>query len=131
MKYSKEQYEEKLVYDLKLHDSEVRGIKFEHGVMTIEISCKGMDLESYFKGIDDVIITICVKDIKKMSFNFLDSTIFVYDFTINKQENHYVISINEGQDMYIEALNYSIDFKEEKEYNINYKKLDDFLKSNK
>ena len=41
------------------------------------------------------------------------------------------MSINEGIDMRVEFEKYDLDIKEIKDYNKYYKKLDEFLKSNK
>lgn len=126
-----EKYEKKLIDELRLHDSEVIGLKIQNNVMTIEISCKGMGLSYYFDGIDDVTVIINASNIKKVFFDFLNSIILINDFSIEKHENYYSISINCGEDLYIEASNYDINFVELKEYNKYYKKLDEFLKSDK
>lgn len=123
-------YEKKFINELKLHDAEVTGIKLEDNIFNIEISCKGMNPSYYFDGIEDIIINLKLYNLKKLSFDYTNH-IIIDECSIEKEDNTYTMSINDGIDMYIEFEKYDIEIREVKDYNKHYKKLDEFLKSNK
>ena len=89
-----------------------------------------MNPSYYFDGIEDIIINLKLHNLKNLSFDFIEH-IIINECNIDKKDNVYVMSINEGIDMRIEFEKYDIDIREIKDYNKYYKKLDEFLKSNK
>ena len=123
-------YERKFINDIKLHDAEITGIKLKDDIFNVEISCIGMNPSYYFDGIEDIIINLKLHNLKNLSFDFIEH-IIINECNIDKKDNVYVMSINEGIDMRIEFEKYDIDIREIKDYNKYYKKLDEFLKSNK
>ena len=123
-------YERKFINDLKLHDAEITGIKLKDDIFNVEISCKGMNPSYYFDGIEDIIINLKLHNLKNLSFDFIEH-IIINECNIDKKDNVYVMSINEGLDMRVEFEKYDIDIREIKDYNKYYKKLDQFLKNSK
>ena len=128
MLHSNEEYIEKLLKELKLHDSDVIGLKLYDDSFQIDISCKGMQLDSYFNDIDNVVITIKVYGIIKVEFDYLGGTIFVDEINIAKNDDKVHISINENS-LDVIGNKYEILCKENKKYNESYRKLDNFLKN--
>ena len=86
MLHSNEEYIEKLLKELKLHDSDVIGLKLYDDSFQIDISCKGMQLDRYFSDIDNVVITIIVYGIIKVEFDYLGGTIFIDEINIAKKD---------------------------------------------
>lgn len=123
-------YERKFINELKLHDAEVTGIKLEDNIFTIEISCKGMSPSYYFDGVEDIIINLKLYNLKKLSFDYTNH-IIINECNIEKEDKTYIMSINDGIDMYIEFEKNDTEIREVKDYNKHYKKLDEFLKSGK
>ncbi len=128
MLHSNEEYIEKLLKELKLHDSDVIGLKLCDDYFQIDISCKGMQLDSYFNDIDDVVITIKVYGIIKVEFDYLGGTIFVNEINITENDNKVHICINKNS-LDVIGNKYEISCKENKKYNESYRKLDNFLKN--
>ena len=119
--YSNEEYINKLLKELKLHDSEVTGLKLDSDCLQIDISCKGMGLSYYFDGIDDVIMTIKVYGITKLEFDYLGAAIFVNKFVLMEDINVHII-INDN-DLDVIGNKYEITCKEIKKYNENSNNL--------
>ena len=128
MLHSNEEYIEKLLKELKLHDSDVIGLKLYDDSFQIDISCEGMQLDSYFNDIDNVVITIKVYGIIRVEFDYLGGTIFVDEINIVKNDDKVHISINENS-LDVIGNKYEILCKENKKYNESYRKLDNFLKN--
>ena len=118
-----------LIDKLKLHDAQILGLKLTNADFILEISCKKMGLKYYFADIDDILINIKLTNIKKLEFDFLEP-ININDFAINYLENSVSVKVN-NDDLLVEADKISIESREIKDYDLHYKHLDDFLKSNK
>ena len=114
--------------ELKLHDSDVIGLKLYDDSFQIDISCKGMQLDRYFNDIDNVVITIKVYGIIKVEFDYLGGTILIDEINIAKNDNKVHISINKNS-LDVIGNKYEILCKENKKYNESYRKLDIFLKN--
>lgn len=124
-----EEYITILIDKLKLHDAQILGIKLTNADFILEISCKKMGLKYYFADIDDILINIKLTNIKKLEFDFLEP-ININDFAINYLENSVSVKVN-NDDLLVEADKISIESRKIKDYDLHYKHLDDFLKSNK
>lgn len=118
-----------LIDKLKLHDAQILGIKLTNADFILEISCKKMGLKYYFNDIYDILINIKLTNIKKLEFDFLEP-ISINDFAINYLENSVSVKVN-NDDLIVEADKISIESREIKDYDLHYKNLDNFLKSNK
>lgn len=88
-----------------------------------------MGLKYYFNDIYDILINIKLTNIKKLEFDFLEP-ININDFAINYLENSVSVKVN-NDDLIVEADKISIESREIKDYDLHYKNLDNFLKSNK
>ncbi len=114
----------KLIYELKLHDSEVIELKVNDNQIEIEISCEGMNVSYYDSKLSNVIINItCIKTIKTKVEYY--SNIIINDFSILKDLDKYIVKTDDDL-IYIECNDVIVTSEEIN----NYKKLDDFLKSN-
>ena len=125
--HSNEEYINKLLKELELHDSEVEGLKLENNCLQIDISCKGMNLDNYFNDIDNVIVTIKVYNIYKLEFDYLGGFISVNEFKMIEDNNIHII-INEN-DLDVIGSRYEISFKENKKYDEKNRNIDNLLKN--
>ena len=128
MLYSNDKYIEKLFNELKLHDAEVVGLKLVDNFFQIDISCEGMDIDRYFYGIDNIIVTIKVYNVTKLVFDYLGRSIFIGEINIVENDNNVHITINENS-LDVIGNKYEISFKENKKYNEANRKIDDLLKN--
>lgn len=128
MLYNKEEYIKKLLIENELHDSEVIGIKLEKSYFQIDVSCKGMGLSYYFEKIEDIIMSIKIYNVSKLEFDFLNASILINSFKLNKNNNTIHIVINDNE-LIVAGDKMEIICKEIQKYEVN-KKLDDYLKKN-
>lgn len=117
----------KLIYELKLHDSQITGLVINNDQIEFEISCKGMNINYYYPDLDNVIFKIsCSKTIETI-INFY-SPILVNDFSIEYKNYKYILK-TDNSDFYIECHDINVEYELIKSYDKNFKKLDEFLKS--
>jgi len=118
----------RLVYEFKLHDSDLIMIKLLNNELYFYVSCKGMDLNYYGDDIEDIVLKFYIKEIKNISFIF-DGNIMINDFDINENDDVFILK-TDNDDFYIECLDFEIEVCDIKKYNVNkYKSLDSLLKS--
>lgn len=122
------EYIDKLINKLKLHDAEITEIKLNNGELEFKVSCEGMYVNNYFEDIDNIYFNFIVKNIKRLSFDF-DGLIIINNFELNKKDNLYILNVN-NKDLYIEFEKYVIEYKEINTQSVESKKLEDLL-SNK
>jgi hypothetical protein len=121
-------YSKKIIKELKLHDAVIKKINYKNDEIKLTISCSDMELDNYFKDIEDIIIEIIFTEILDLSFD-IDYNIIINNLIFEEKENSIDFMVNDNE-LCISANKYTINETIIEKRTKNIIRLDNSLKKN-